>query len=187
MAQNPTNFGMDVDNMMGNDPFQFLQGSGRNARPDNPAPPTVNPQSRNTALFDQYTASLGIGAKPAAGGNSVEEYAALMGVKLNPGTSQQRPPMRGGPPTDNMTSMTMPSMSMNFMSMPPPNAASQHQPPMGKPPMHPSDIGSRTLDPQVLQTMIQSNVQNGQFMAGNTTWPPRKYLSPAYVIRLLNR
>lgn len=190
MAQNAQEFGlagsgMDVDSIIGNDPFGFLQ-SGGGERREGGGGGGGDSSHRNAALFDQYTASLGIGIKqPSQGNSSVEEYAALMGIKLEPNSnsspsSGENEIMRS---SGNLTSMTLPAglgaaspMHMsNFFPVPvdtPPLA-----PPMGKPPLPPGDIGSRTLDPHVLQNMIQSNVQNSQFVIGNTTWPPRKYIS----------
>ncbi|OQR86811.1 hypothetical protein ACHHYP_09927 [Achlya hypogyna] len=195
------------------------------AAPTNQAPPPT--------LFQAYASQFGMKPsppahdQPAGDANSVEAYAAMMGVKLESPRSMQPKPAfdaraqsnaqyfesllkmqagAGGMGGHNLTSMTLPAGVGSGFQMPnnppmmanggnpPPNSMpvdargvglldathvasmkTEPQPPKQAMPVQFSSglVGSQTLSPEMLSSMIQSNMQSGDVTThsyGSNTW-----------------
>ncbi|EQC40052.1 hypothetical protein SDRG_02707 [Saprolegnia diclina VS20] len=193
----------------------------------------VGANNNNSTLFQAYASQFGMKPAthmpdPAADANSVEAYAAMMGVKLESPRSAMQPkptfdaraqnnaayfesllkmqagPGMGGNNAHNLTSMTLPAgvgagfqmnphvapghngnNNMNNVAMPLDARAAglvtmdgqapgpiKAEKPM---PVQFSSglVGSQTLSPEMLSSMIQSNMQSGDVTShsyGSNTW-----------------
>ncbi|OQS03479.1 hypothetical protein THRCLA_04219 [Thraustotheca clavata] len=187
--------------------------------------------NNNSTLFQAYASQFGMKQhvpqheNPAGDTNSVEAYAALMGVKLESPRSMQPKQqtfaadprvqsnaqyfesllkMQGGGAAmnngHNLTSMTLPAgVGSGFHHQPPHNAANNNipmdnrnlvamcvDPSNNNPPMpqiktekpmpvqfNTGVVGSQTLSPEMLSSMIQNNIQNSDMAThsyGSNTW-----------------